>query len=47
MKGKQFMFYCCGVTEKGVKERNEDAILINNTVLTEGVMELKLDQSFM
>ena len=40
------MFYCCGITEKGIKARNEDAILLNNTVLTEGRMELKLDKPF-
>lgn len=40
------MFYCCGITEQGVKERNEDAVLINNTVLTEGMMELKIDKPF-
>jgi len=41
------MFYCCGITEKGIKARNEDAILINNTVLTEGRLEVKIDQPFM
>lgn len=40
------MFYCCGITEQGIKERNEDAVLINNTVLTEGMMELKIDKPF-
>ena len=40
------MFYCCGITEKGIKARNEDAILLNNTVLTEGRMDLKLNRPF-
>ena len=40
------MFYCCGITEKGIKPRNEDAILLNNTVLTEGKMELRIDKPF-
>ncbi|MDO5560034.1 MAG: serine/threonine-protein phosphatase [Oscillospiraceae bacterium] len=41
------MFYCCGITEKGLKEKNEDAILIHNTVMTEGKMELRVDHPFM
>lgn len=40
------MFYCCGITEQGIKERNEDAVLINNTVLTEGKMEVNIDKPF-
>lgn len=40
------MFYCCGITEQGIKSRNEDAVLLNNTVLTEGKMELKIDKPF-
>ncbi|MBE6853604.1 MAG: serine/threonine-protein phosphatase [Ruminococcus sp.] len=40
------MFYCCGITEQGIKARNEDAVLLNNTVLTEGKMELKIEKPF-
>lgn len=40
------MFYCCGITEQGVKERNEDAILINDTVLTEGMIEKEVRKPF-
>ncbi len=40
------MFYCCGITEQGIKERNEDAVLIDDTVLTEGIMERELDKPF-
>lgn len=40
------MFYCCAVTEQGIKERNEDAVLIDNTVLTEGMMEKEISKPF-
>jgi len=40
------MFYCCAVTEQGVKEKNEDAVLIDNTVLTEGTLELNVNKPF-
>ena len=40
------MFYCCAVTEQGVKERNEDAVLIDNTVLTEGMLESEVYKPF-
>lgn len=33
------MYYCCAITDKGVRENNEDALLIHRTVLTEGVTE--------
>ena len=40
------MFYCCAVTEQGVKERNEDAVLIDNIVLTEGTVETEISKPF-
>ena len=40
------MFYCCAVTEQGVKERNEDAVLIDNIVLTEGTVETEITKPF-
>jgi protein phosphatase len=40
------MFYCCAVTEQGVKERNEDAVLIDNIVLTEGTVETEVNKPF-
>lgn len=40
------MFYCCAVTEQGIKERNEDAVLVFNTVLTAGNVELEVDRPF-
>ncbi len=33
------MYYCCAITDKGIRENNEDALLIHRTVLTEGVTE--------
>lgn len=33
------MYYCCAITDKGVRENNEDALLIHKSVLTEGVTE--------
>lgn len=40
------MFYCCAVTEQGRKERNEDAVLIDNKLLTFGMMETEVDKPF-
>ncbi len=33
------MFYCCGITNKGIRENNEDAFLINKKVITDGELE--------
>ena len=33
------MYYCCGITEKGVMPHNEDALLIGRTVLDNGETE--------
>ena len=30
------MYYCCGVTEKGVMPHNEDALLIKDSVIDSG-----------
>ncbi len=30
------MYYCCGITDKGIMPHNEDALLIGENVLTEG-----------
>ena len=40
------MFYCCAVTEQGRKVRNEDAVLIDNKLLTCGTMETEVDKPF-
>ncbi len=41
------MYYCCAMTEKGVRENNEDALLIHRTVLTEGVTECTVSAPFL
>lgn len=40
------MFYCCGLTEKGVMPHNEDALMIGRTVTTDGAVEQKLSAPF-
>lgn len=41
------MYYCCAMTEKGVRNNNEDALLLHRTVLTEGVTECSLSAPFL
>lgn len=41
------MYYCCGITDPGVNgEHNEDAFLINKTVMTRSVLECTADAPF-
>ncbi|MCR5717745.1 MAG: protein phosphatase 2C domain-containing protein [Oscillospiraceae bacterium] len=40
------MFYCCAVTSQGIREHNEDALLIHRLVLTEGMTESRLTAPF-
>lgn len=40
------MYYCCGITEKGIMSHNEDAILIGQDVLTNGSLEKYMDSPF-
>ena len=40
------MYYCCGVTEKGVMPHNEDALLIKDSVIDSGSSEQNLDVPF-
>lgn len=40
------MYYCCALTDKGIRENNEDAFLIHRTVLTEGVTECTVSAPF-
>lgn len=40
------MFYCCGITEKGVMSHNEDALLIGKCVIDSGMNEQKLEAPF-
>lgn len=41
------MYYCCAITDKGIRPHNEDALLIHRTVLTEGVTEQELSNPFL
>ncbi|MDE5755402.1 MAG: protein phosphatase 2C domain-containing protein [Oscillospiraceae bacterium] len=41
------MYYCCAITDKGIRSHNEDALLIHRTVLTEGVTEQELSKPFL
>jgi protein phosphatase len=41
------MYYCCGVTEKGFMPHNEDALLINGSVIDSGSSEQTLEQPFL
>lgn len=40
------MYYCCGITEKGVMPHNEDAMLIGKNVTDSGVSDQMLDAPF-
>lgn len=40
------MFYCCGITDKGIKSHNEDALLIHRKILHKGSMEFYLTAPF-
>lgn len=40
------MYYCCGITDKGVMSHNEDAFLIGRNVCDSGTYEQQLDGSF-
>lgn len=41
------MYYCCAITDKGIRPHNEDALLVHKTVLTDGVTERKLKPPFL
>lgn len=40
------MYYCCGITDKGIMSHNEDAFLIGKEVIDKGVSEQKIDVPF-
>lgn len=40
------MYYCCGITEKGVMPHNEDAMLIGKSVVDSGASEQELQAPF-
>ena len=41
------MYYCCGVTEKGIMSHNEDALLINGSVIDSGSSEQTAEVPFL
>ncbi len=41
------MYYCCGITDKGIMPHNEDALLLHHTVRTEGAMQMMLPAPFL
>ena len=41
------MYYCCAITDQGIREHNEDALLLHKLVLTEGMTETNLTAPFM
>ncbi|MCM1506545.1 MAG: serine/threonine-protein phosphatase [Ruminococcus flavefaciens] len=40
------MYYCCGITDKGIMPHNEDAFLVGKAVADSGVSEQKLEPPF-
>lgn len=40
------MFYCIGITEKGVMSHNEDALLVNREVVDSGITEQNIQVPF-
>lgn len=40
------MYYCFGITDKGIMPHNEDALLIGHDVLTDGSLEKNLNPPF-
>ena len=40
------MYYCCGITDKGIMPHNEDALLVGGEVLTEGNAEKHIAPPF-
>ena len=41
------MYYCCGITDKGIMDHNEDAYMIGNSVHTDGSINCMLEVPFM
>ncbi len=40
------MYYCCGITDNGIMNHNEDAYLINNRVMTSGNINAMVSAPF-
>lgn len=41
------MYYCCAITDQGIRPNNEDALLIHKTLLTEGSTECLVSAPFL
>lgn len=40
------MYYCCGITDKGIMDHNEDAYMIADKVMTKGNVDFMVDAPF-
>ena len=40
------MYYCCGITDKGIMKHNEDAYMIDGKVITEGNIDFMVKAPF-
>ena len=40
------MYYCCGITDNGIMDHNEDAFLIDKKVLTTGNFDIMASAPF-
>ena len=41
------MYYCCGITEKGMPDHNEDAMLLHRAVRTDGALQIAAEAPFL
>ncbi|MBR3679712.1 MAG: serine/threonine-protein phosphatase [Oscillospiraceae bacterium] len=41
------MYYCCGITEKGVMSHNEDAMMLHHQVMTKGEKQISVQAPFL
>ncbi|MCQ2417252.1 MAG: protein phosphatase 2C domain-containing protein [Oscillospiraceae bacterium] len=41
------MYYCCGITEKGIRPHNEDAMMLGDIIKTEGMVQDVLSGPFL
>ena len=40
------MYYCCGITDKGIMPHNEDAMLLHHSVMADGSRQIGVDAPF-
>ena len=40
------MYYCCGITDKGIMPHNEDAVLLGDALFDSGSIEINLEAPF-